>query len=82
MMPSFARGWEKDGWEPYTDKWVCLQGEPFKHSFAYYVSVDGDLVVEAFKDEESGPRSIGKTLTNHGDPLTAKKRAETLMEGL
>lgn len=77
MMPDFARGWEKDGWEPA----VC-PGLLMRKASSMY---DGDCITVDMR----GVMRIGadregyeyKVAYDYGDPQTAKAKAEQLMEG-
>lgn len=78
MMPEFARGWEKDGWERNyepTRRWVkSVQLHLTGDWVTFCVTDSGWLFLGTHEEDEIG--------LPYGDPQVAKKRAETLMEGL
>lgn len=82
MMPEFARGWERDGWEPHPKSPKRAVVKKHTHAVcdtAFSVFSGGLLMIDQMNWDRGDCQSI---TFFYGDPQTAKERAEALMEGL
>lgn len=82
MMPEFARGWEKDGWENECESKLSVMKLIMseRHSTGFQIDADGELTIHQRDLETGGIESV--VLGPYKDPQTAKVKAEALMEGL